>query len=454
MKSSLDFLLAQHAAGVRYEQLSPQAIANAKIFLLDTLGVGISGGSTPEIAPLLSAVSRWGVGEETSLWGRRKKLTPTQAVLVNAYQVHCQEFDCLHEGAVLHAMATLLPVLLAEAEVRGPVTGRALLTALAAGVDAACTIGMASKLGLRFFRPAASGGFGAVAGLANLRGFDAATTLAAFGHQLAQVSGTMQAHTEGSVVLPLQIGVNARAALQSCDLAQAGFPSLQTPLTGRFGYLPMFETEWDLESAMQDLGERWRLTELSHKPYPSGRATHGGIEGLSVLRDQAGFEAADVAEIVVRGPSLLNHLVNRPAQQTPTPNYARLCMPFVLAKVLQHGALDPMHFRGEALSDPDTYALSLKVRMEKDDNPNPNALVPQQITVVLKNGKTLQHSIDAMLASPTRPLNREAQLTKFMRCWSLSAEPMGSPQPLIALIDRLEQCQDVSQLIAQLVPDA
>ena len=454
MKSSLDFLLAQHAAGVRYEQLSPQAIANAKIFLLDTLGVGISGGSTPEIAPLLSAVSRWGVGEETSLWGRRKKLTPTQAVLVNAYQVHCQEFDCLHEGAVLHAMATLLPVLLAEAEVRGPVTGRALLTALAAGVDAACTIGMASKLGLRFFRPAASGGFGAVAGLANLRGFDAATTLAAFGHQLAQVSGTMQAHTEGSVVLPLQIGVNARAALQSCDLAQAGFPSLQTPLTGRFGYLPMFETEWDLESAMQDLGERWRLTELSHKPYPSGRATHGGIEGLSVLRDQAGFEAADVAEIVVRGPSLLNHLVNRPAQQTPTPNYARLCMPFVLAKVLQHGALDPMHFRGEALSDPDTYALSLKVRMEKDDNPNPNALVPQQITVVLHNGKTLQHSIDAMLASPTRPLNREAQLTKFMRCWSLSPEPMGSPQPLIELIDRLEQCQDVSQLIAQLVPDA
>ena len=454
MKSSLDLLLAQHVAGVRFEQISPQAIANAKIFLLDTLGVGISGGSTPEIAPLLSAVGRWGAGEEVSLWGRRTKLTPTQAVLVNAYQVHCQEFDCLHEGAVLHAMATLLPVLLAEAQVRGPVTGRALLTALAAGVDAACTIGMAAKLGLRFFRPAASGGFGAVAGLANLRGFDAATTLAAFGHQLAQVSGTMQAHTEGSVVLPLQIGVNARAAMQSCDLAQAGFPSLQTPLTGRFGYLPMFEIEWDLESAMVDLGERWRLTELSHKPYPSGRATHGGIEGLSVLRDQAGFAAADVAEIVVRGPSLLNHLVNRPPQQTPTPNYARLCMPFVLAKVLQHGALDPMHFRGDALSDPDTYALSLKVRMEKDDNPNPNALVPQQITVRLKDGKILQHAIDAMLASPKRPLSREAQLKKFMGCWSLSAEPMGSPEPLIDLIDQLEQCQDVGQLIAQLVPAA
>ena len=450
--TSLDFSLAQHAAGVRFEHLSSQAIDAAKIFLLDSLGVGVAGGSTPEITPLLSAVSQWGDGTNVTLWGRRVKLTATQAVLVNAYQLHCQEFDCLHEGAVLHAMATLLPVLLAEAQVRGPVSGRAFLTALAAGVDVACTIGMASKLGLRFFRPAASGGFGAVAGLANLRGFDAATTLAAFGHQLAQVSGTMQAHTEGSVVLPLQIGVNARAAWQSCDLAQSGFPSLQTPLTGRFGYLPMFESEWDLESAMQGLGERWRLTELSHKPYPSGRATHGGIEGLSALHTQFGFAAADVAEIVVRGPSLLNHLVNRPPLERPTPNYARLCMPFVLAKVLQHGGLDPMHFRGNALTDPATYFLSLKVRMEKDDNPNPNALVPQQVTVRLKDGTVLQHAIDAMLASPKRPLSREAQLLKFYRCWTLSAEPMGSPEGLVELVDELERYSDIAGIIRQLTP--
>ncbi len=452
--TSLDAKLAQHVASVRFDQLSPQVIEAAKIFLLDSIGVGVAGGSTPEIKPLLAAVSQWGQGANVALWGRKNRLTASQAVLVNAYQVHCQEFDCLHEGAVLHAMATLLPVLLAEAEVRGNVSGRDLLTALAAGVDAACTIGMASKLGLRFFRPAASGGFGAAAGLANLRGFDADMTLAAFGHQLAQVSGTMQAHTEGSVVLPLQIGVNARAALQSCDLAQAGFPSLQMPLTGRFGYLPMFESEWDLESAMQGLGERWRLTELSHKPYPSGRATHGGIEGLTSLRQQAGFAVSDVAEIVVRGPSLLNHLVNRPGLEKPTPNYARLCMPFVLAKVLQHGALDPMHFRGELLTDPETYALSLKVRMEKDDNPNPNALVPQQVSVRLNDGTQMQYSIDAMLASPHRPLSREAQLSKFFRCWALSAEPMGSPEVLIALIDNLESCPDVRQLVAHLAPVA
>jgi 2-methylcitrate dehydratase PrpD len=347
-------------------------------------------------------------------------------------------------------MATLLPVLLAEAQVRGAVTGKALLCALAAGVDIACTIGLASNLGLRFFRPATSGGFGAVAGLANLRGFDADTTLAAFGHQLAQVSGTMQAHTEGSVVLPLQIGLNARAALQSCDLAQAGFPSLQTPLTGKFGYLTMFETDWDLKRAMGDLAEQPKIAELSHKPYPSGRATHGGIEGLTVLREQAKFSMQDVAEISVIGPPLINHLVNRPPLQNPTPNYARLCMPFVLAKVLQHGTLDPLHFRGDALFDAQTYALANKVNMQVDGNPNPNALGPQVVRVRLVDGRVFEHRLEAMLASPSRPLSVQACTTKFDRCWQLAAQPMGASQPLKDVVAHLEDCLDLGDLVQHL----
>jgi hypothetical protein len=90
--------------------------------------------------------------------------------------------------------------------------------------------------------------------------------------------------------------------------------------------------------------------------------------------------------------------------------------------------------------------------MEKDDNPNPNALVPQEVTVRLNDGTIMRLAIDAMLASPARPLSREAQLSKFYRCWALSAEPLGSPETVIALIDALEDCQDVGQLVACLTP--
>ena len=172
---------------------------------------------------------------------------------------------------------------------------------------------------------------------------------------------------------------------------------------------------------------------------------------MTLLREQAKFSMDDVAEILVLGPPLINHLVNRPPLQNPTPNYARLCMPFVLAKVLQHGVLDAMHFRGDALTETQTYALACKVTMQVDGNPNPNALGPQLVRVRLNDGRVLEHSIDAMLASPSRPLSAQACTTKFDRCWQLAAQPMRSSAPLKEAVADLENCTEIKDLVSFLV---
>ncbi|MDO9706807.1 MmgE/PrpD family protein [Paracraurococcus lichenis] len=445
--------LAAHAAGLRFADIPPEAVDKAKTFILDTLGVGIAGGSVPEAAPLLAAARGWGEGSAARVWGSRARLAPGATALVNGFQVHCQEFDNLHEGAVLHSMATLLPVLLAEAESR-PVSGEDLIAAVVAGVDVACSLGLAARQGWRFFRPATSGGFGAVAGLARLRGYDAARTLAAFGMQLGQASGTMQAHTEGSPLLPLQIGFNARAAMQSCDLAAAGFPGLDAPFEGRFGYLPLFEGAWDCTEVLDALGRTWRVTELSHKPFPSGRATHGGVDALMALQAAHGFAAEEVESITIAAPPLINQLVNRPALPAPGAAYARLCLPFVLAKLLQHGRIELAQFRGAALADPVTYDLARRVTVTRVDDPNPNALLPQVMEVRLRDGRVLTHRVDQMLASPARPLPREAHLSKFRACWTYAAEPLdpASAEALIGLVDRLETLPDVSALLVPLTP--
>lgn len=442
--------LAAHAAALRFADIPPEAVAKARIFILDTLGVGIAGASVPEAAPLLQAARGWGQGSGVSVWGTRARLAPGAAALVNAFQIHCQEYDSLHEGAVLHGMATLLPVLLAEVETVGGISGQDLITAVVAGLDVACSLGLAARQGWRFFRPATSGGFGAVAGLARLRRFDAARTLAAFGMQLGQASGTMQAHTEGSPLLPLQIGFNARAAIQSCDLAAAGFPGLEAPFEGRFGYLPLFEGTWDCAPILAELGQVWRVTELSHKPFPSGRATHGGIDAVLALRAAHGFGPEDVAAISIAAPPLINQLVNRPALPAPTAAYARLCLPFVLAKLLQHGRVELSQFRGAALADPVTYELARRVTVTQVEDANPNALLPQQVEVRLRDGRVLSHRVAAMLASPARPLSRTAQLTKFRACWAHAAVPLdpAGAEAVIGLVDGLETLPDLQPLLA------
>ncbi len=198
--------------------------------------------------------------------------------------MHNQEFDCLHEGAVVHALASVLPASLAAAEQSGGIDGRALITAVVVGADIAAGLGLASRSGFRFFRPATAGGFGAVAAAGRILGLDRAALEAAFAWQLAQASGTMQAHTEGSPILPVQVGFNARAALQSCALARVGFTPAQDVFEGTYGYLPLFEGAFDLAPVFSDLGHIWRIAEFSHKPFPAGRATHGGIEGVMTLR--------------------------------------------------------------------------------------------------------------------------------------------------------------------------
>src|SRR5919108_461255 len=72
---------------------------------------------------------------EATVWGSNKRLPLGQAAMVNAYQIHSQEFDCVHEGAVVHPMAAILPALFGWAEREGGISGVRLIRATAVAVD-------------------------------------------------------------------------------------------------------------------------------------------------------------------------------------------------------------------------------------------------------------------------------------------------------------------------------
>ncbi len=170
MPRNAETRLAQHAATLAFEHLPASAVECAKIFITDTLSVGVAGSRVPEVQPLMQALGQSGREAMVGLWGHGRQADPAQAILLNAHQVHCQEFDCLHEGAVLHTMATLLPVLVAQVQSAGalsiPTSGRAFIAAVAAGVDVACTLGLSANQGLRFLgqppRRLGGGGLGPI----------------------------------------------------------------------------------------------------------------------------------------------------------------------------------------------------------------------------------------------------------------------------------------------------
>jgi 2-methylcitrate dehydratase PrpD len=445
---------AEHVVATSFDDLAREAITATKTFVLDTLGVAVAGSGEPSSAQLGRTASAWGRADEATVWGSGQRLPAGTAALVNAYQAHCLEFDCVHDGAVVHAMATTLPATLAFAERAGRVSGCDVVVAVALGVDVAASLGVASRAAMRFFRPATAGAFGAVAAVGTLAGLDVPMLVSAFGMLYAQLSGTLQPHLEASPALAMQMGFNARAALVAVDLARDGFQGPRDVLEGRYGYFALFEGAHDVAPVLATLGKTWRVSELSHKPFPSGRLTHGTVDGLQRLRARHAFTADDVASVRVHVPPLVSRLVSRPDVADPVAGYARLCLPFVAATTILTGGVDVPDFRGDRLRAREVHALAGRVAVVTDETADPNVMAPQRVEVVLRDGARLSVVVEHVLGHPAHPLLRDAHLAKFRRNLTYGAAPISevAVTRLIGRVDALDTLADVRPLIADTVP--
>lgn len=446
--SKLTHRIVEHAVEARFESLSRDTREAASTFILDSLGVALSGTRVPMVTALKDCAASWGQGEAARIWGTGERVPVATAAFINGYQIHNQEWDCVHEPAVVHPMAVVLATLLAAGESQERWTGADLVTGVSVAVDVATTIGRAARNRLRFFRPAMCGALGATAGLARMQGLDADTTRSALGIAYSQLSGTMQAHVEGSPVLPMQISFNTRAALLAVDLAQRGVRGPHDFLEGPFGYYTLIDPEWD-RKAFDDLHRRAALTELSHKPFPSGRATHGGVDGLLTLQDEYGFAAEQIREARLMAPPLVIQLVDRAPSAGMAPSYARLCLPYVAATALLTGTVDVSDFDPTRIAEPARLKLASRIRLERDDNPSLNALAPQRVEVVLDSGRRLELDLPAVLGAPARPLGRERHLDKFRRAARSALQPLDSEriETIIQLVDDLPALPSLRRLV-------
>ncbi|SIN59758.1 2-methylcitrate dehydratase PrpD [Parasphingorhabdus marina DSM 22363] len=409
----LAFAAAEHI-------LPDSTIAAAQRLFADTLAGGAAGAASDEAQAMLDAVRGWGQGDEARLLGLDERLPAPSAAWFNGFAIHCLEWDAVHEPAVVHAMSVVTAALLASADRRNGCDEAAFLTALAVGVDIASGLGVSASGAMSFFRPATAGVIGAALAAARLEGLSSEQFADVMGLAYSQAAGTMQAHVEASIALPLQIANAARAAIAAVDLVKAGMNGPHDVLEGPFGYFQLIEPG-DLSGYVAGLGQRWLIEEVSIKPFPSGRASHGILGAIdNLLRDDA-LEPADVESIEIAAPPLIHRLVGRPYKRDMTPAYARLCLPFLVPLMLRDGIIDPRCFTPEHFADPALMALGEKVSVRIDDNPDHNALAPQQLTIRSTAGFGLTEIIEANLGSPVAPMSDAQTRSKRDLARSLAA---------------------------------
>ena len=419
--------------------------SNTASLLADSLAIGIAGARSPFRDPLLNVVRSWGASGTCRILASEARLPAPSSAFMNAFQMHCLEYDAVHEAAVAHVATAPVAALLAEIDqADAPVPGDKLLTALVVGIEVAATLGVAARSKIAFFRPATTGVFGAAAAVASIRGYDEHMVRQTFGYALSSAAGTMQAHEEGMPTLPIQLASAARAGIVAADLAASGIPTIAHGISGKFGYLAMFESEVRVDKDMlEGIALPWKVGEMSLKPFPSGRATHGGIEATLEARSR-GVNAKTLESAVLHAPPLIDQLVNRPAKPDMNVNYARLSFPYVAAVALQDGGVTLADFSPERMAREDTRILAERIRIVVDDNPDPAAFTPQRLSVTCNDGSEHIIAVEHLLGSPVHRMRRDQHKQKIAEC--LEGVDVDAEQ-LLAAVGELVNSADSKQLL-------
>ena len=444
-------LFSNHIHKSNFGNLDNQTINKVKVFLLDSLGVGIAGSTGANLSELKKVANSWSIGNECTTLGTWEKCSRDATTLINAYQIHCLEFDCIHEGAVVHPMAAILSSLLAHCETLNNegrhINGKEFLLALALGVDIASFLGISAKGELKFFRPATASGFGAIAALSKIQKFSVEEIHNALGIMYSQTCGNMQSHVEGVPILGLQVGFNAKAALSSMDLTLAGFPGPKRVFNGEHGYFKLIENDnFDTKYLQDNIGKIWMVNQLAHKPYPSGRLTHGLVHAIKDLKSKYGLNKDEINSIECLVPPGVYKLVARPLIDNLTTNYAKLCAKFVGASYMINGHLDIDSFTDQKyLTNPETLEFARKITMIKNDNLDQKVLTPQKFTVKLTNNKAIEINLDHVYGHPKAALSESEYLDKFHKCCLSSTKkiPKNKIDQMIDFILDLENKKNV-----------
>ena len=434
-----------------FEDLTSEALKYLKIFIMDTLAVGVAGRCSAGSDILVKAVESWGQGDQSRVIGMPTMRAPAPtAAFLNGYNIHALEWDGLHEYSVVIALCVPLAAMMAEAE-QNPVSGKDFLTAFCVAVEVAVTLGGASETAPRFFRPAVAGMMGAAMGIAKMRGYSREQTLQVLGLAYSQASGTMQAHWEGVMMLAMQVGVSSRAAICAADMAAAGAQAPVDVLLGKFGFFTLIETADNIDASLAAMGGAggnvWKITEVAHKPYPAGRATQSVLTMFTEIFSKHTIDVNEIEEIKVEVPPLIMFLVGRPLTEKMTSSYARLCLKYVGPMMLLNGGIDPrLYPEGTGASDAITE-LGERFNIVLNGTTDPNALGPQSCTIRHKSGKEYKAHCDVPYGSPGNRMDKAAREEKVRKCFEVGGRE-ADPQALINLIETIEGMKDVRPLFS------
>ena len=415
-EGSLSAELADFLAGLR-AQITQAHMTAACNCVVDTLGCIAYGTDKPWSAAATRHALASGGGGACTVVGWDGTASPAAAAFANGTAAHAFELDDVHEEAVNHPGAVVVPAALAVAEdLRA--SGRDFLEAVVIGYEAMGRAGLAvgpvSHMLAGFHPTSMSGAFGAAAAAGHLRRLDAAGLNHAFGIAASLASGTMEFASSGGMAKRIHAGRAAEGGIMAASLAADGFEGARDGLAGRYGFCRVFTDDPQPQLLTEGLGERWMIDEITVKPYPSCSDLHPMVQATAELVAEHGIRAGEIDRVAVHTTTKVCELNDMDG--TASVMAAQYSAPFNVAAAVVADPADPATFDPDCIADPALAAMQAKVSPLRPAPEFDDTYAWKQgarVQITLTGGQVLERTVHGQKGSMHDPLSDHEIERKF-----------------------------------------
>lgn len=417
LKKEIADKLAESIVDLHYENLSSQVIQQAKLCILDFLGVALAG-SRVGLAPIMTNLicSAGGMEESTVIGiGHAKKVPVFQAALLNGVMGETLDMDDGHRYANAHPGVTIIPAALALAE-KENATSHKLLESIVAGYETMIRIAWAinpSHLQRGFHTTGTVGPFGAAAACGKVLGLSIKQMRNALAIAGLQGAGLLQVTESGQIMKPLHSGRAAQSGVFAAILAGMGAVGPYEIFEGEKGFFKAFSDSVDVSKILDGLGDKFEILRIYFKMHAACRHVHPALDAMMAIVRDHGITAEEIESIEVSTYPVACRLTGR--QETTSGLGAKFSLPVSLALLLIYGKAGVEQYSAECVRNPAVRALADRVLVQSDEWRADCYPAKRGAAVKVNTPRgSFGHEIDIPKGDPENPFTLNELLEKYM----------------------------------------
>jgi 2-methylcitrate dehydratase len=446
--------ISEFAASLKFEQLSPEAVYQAKRFLLDSLGCALGGYRVHDVTIALQVLDEIAGRGPCTVIGSGKRVDAVSASLANALMIRCMDYNDIYWKQDPSHPSDIFPAALACCERAGG-DGRELIVGLVLGHEFECRFCEAAFPGIR------ERGWHHATLTAFVSPIVAGRALHLGAEQIQHAIGisasrhaTLGAVTAGKLTMmkntvdPMATQSGVLAGL----MAEKGYTGPEHVVDGKEGLTHCFGPEWKLNVLTDALGESWRITQCGMKFFPTEALTHAPISAVLDLVREHNLKPEQVEKVHIRSLARAADILSDPSKYDPrSKETADHSLPYVIAAALVDRQVTPAQFTPEKIMDPQIRTQLRKVAVVGD--PEIEKVFPalQRVVVTIRttSGQEFTKQLDYPKGDPRNPLSDAEIEEKFAALADgvLSRAAQRKVREAVWNLEKLEGVRELMKLL-------